>query len=129
LDFYIGDNTTFDYALQLTYELVNQLKKEVESDGAQFAVVLISPLRLVEFSQMDADEREQVSQRLPAMRRAEALTPPNQLLAEQLTANGIPVLDLRSPFLEQGEHLCFSTRTDIGTRRAINWLPRQFATG
>jgi hypothetical protein len=102
LDFYIGDNPTFDYALQLTYELVHQLKKEIESDGAQFAVVLVSPLSLVEFSQMDADEREQVYQRLPAMRRAEGIKSPNQILTEQFTRNGIPVLDLLPAFLEQG---------------------------
>jgi hypothetical protein len=100
LDFYIGDNETFDYALDLTGALVNQLGQEVQADGADFGVVLVSPLSLVEFSQMDAAAREEVYQNIPAMRRAEEISPPNETLAAQFSAAGFPTLDLLPPFLE-----------------------------
>ncbi len=111
LDFYIGNNPTFDYALELTYQLVDELRRQVEQDGARFGVVLISPYSLVEFSQMDAAAREQVYQRLPAMRPAETMPPPNQTVAARLSTDGSPTLDLLPPFLAHlaggGEPLFF----------------------
>jgi len=102
LDFYLGQNATFDYALNLTYALVNQLRQETQADGARFGVVLISPLNLLEFEQMDAAGREQIYQKLPAMRRAETMPPPNVTIAGQISAGGSPVLDLLPPFLNSG---------------------------
>jgi lysophospholipase L1-like esterase len=102
LDFYAEDTPTFDYGLALTYELVAQLAHEVNQDGAQFAVVLISPLSLVEFSQMNAEQREQVYQELPVMRRAEDIPSPNETLVAEFSRRGIPVLDLLPAFIEQG---------------------------
>ncbi len=100
LDFYSGDSPTFNYALNLTTALVNQLQQEVQADGSRFGVVLVSPLGLVEFAQMDAAAREEVYQRLPIMRAAEEIDPPNVTLARQFAANGAPVLDLLPPFLQ-----------------------------
>lgn len=100
LDFYIGRNETFDYALQLTVALVDQLQQEVRQDGAKFGVVLISPLALLEFTQMDKTEREEIYQRLPAMKRAEEIDPPNQQLAQVFSNQGSPVLDLLPVFIE-----------------------------
>jgi len=94
LDFFIGDNETFDYALELTLDLVEQLHQEVTEDGAQFRVVLISPSDLITFIRMDANEREAVYQEMPALRRAEEIAPPNQMLAETMAQDGVMVLDL-----------------------------------
>lgn len=111
LDFYIGHNPTFDYALELTYQLVDELHRQVAQDGAQFGVVLISPQSLIEFTQMDAAAREQVYQRLPAMRAAETMPPPDQTLSERFKADGSPTLDLLPAFLahqmSDGEPLYF----------------------
>ncbi len=94
LDFYIGGNKTFDYALHLTVDLVKQLHSEVKQDGALFKVVLISPIDLVEFSRMNATQRQTVYQKLPVMKRAEEIEPPNQMLVKIFSADGIEVLDL-----------------------------------
>lgn len=99
LDFYIGNNDTFDYGFKLTTALVGQLRREVEADGAHFGVVLVSPLSLAEFMQMDAGAREEVYQRFPVLRRAEEIDPPNVTLFRQFSANKIPTLDLLPPFL------------------------------
>ena len=111
LDFYTGENELFDYALQLTLALVKQLREEVKNDGAESLVVLISPSDLIDFSQMSSDEREAVYQKIPAMRRAEQIEPPNQTLAEALSHEGIKVLDLLPLFSrhidETGEVLHF----------------------
>jgi hypothetical protein len=100
LDYYTNANEAFDYSMQLTIALVKQLEEEVRKDGAGFAVVLISPSDLIDFTRMSAGEREEVYQRLPFMRRAEEIPPPNQFLVEVLTNEGIEVLDLLPSFVE-----------------------------
>ena len=100
LDFYADDNELFDYSLRLTFALIRQLHQEVRQDEAQFAVVLISPLALLDFARMTTAEREQVYQRLPHMRRAEDLDPPNQVFADALAREGIQVLDLFPAFVQ-----------------------------
>ncbi len=100
LDFYIGNNQTFDYALRLTTALVKQLHAEVAQDGAQFRVVLISPVDLVEFSRMNDSQRQALYQRLPAMKRAEQIEPPNQVLAKTFSSDAMPVLDLLPIFVQ-----------------------------
>lgn len=111
LDFYIGNSPTFDYALELTTQLVDELGRQVRQDRAQFAVVLLSPRDLVEFAGMDAAAREQIYQRLPAMRSAETVTPPNETLAGYFSDGGTPTLDLLPVFLAHlaagGEPLYF----------------------
>jgi hypothetical protein len=112
LDFYLGQNEIFDYALALTMALVKQLRAEVEQDGAQFGVVLISPVDLIEFSQLDPAGRAEIYQKLPGMRRAEEIDPPNQQFVEQFSQAVIAVLDLFPPFAgrvaETGETLYFT---------------------
>lgn len=100
LDFYVDNNELFDYSLRLTFALIKQLHQEVRQDEAQFAVVLISPLALIDFARMTTAEREQVYQRLPHMRRAEHLDPPNQVFANTLAQEGIQVLDLFPAFVQ-----------------------------
>jgi len=111
LDYYTQANEAFDYSMQLTIALVKQLEEEMRKDGAEFTVVLISPPDLIDFTQMSASEREEVYQRLPFMRRAEEIPPPNQFLVEALTDEGIEALDLLPSFVEHsvktGEMLRF----------------------
>ena len=101
LDFYLGQSETFDYALALTLALVKQLRIEVEQDSAQFGVVLISPVDLIEFSQLDPAARAKIYKRLPGMRRAEVIDPPNQQFVEQFSQAGIAVLDLFPSFADR----------------------------
>jgi len=103
LDFYLGNNDTFDYAFDLTLALAAQLHTEVAADGADFGVVLISPIDLFDFTRMSTAEREAVYQELPGMRRAEDIEPPNRQITDRLARRGIPVLDLFPPFLRQLE--------------------------
>jgi hypothetical protein len=73
-------------------------------------VVLISPVDLIEFSQLDPAGRAEIYQKLPGMRRAEEIDPPNQQFTEQFSQAGIAVLDLFPPFADriaQGEALYF----------------------
>jgi hypothetical protein len=100
LDFYLNRNGNFDYAMALTLALVEQLRNEVERDGAEFGVVLISPVDLIDFFLMSPAERETIYERFPGLRLAEEIPPPNQQLAEQFTKNGIRVLDLYPSFYQ-----------------------------
>lgn len=111
VDFYTRHNPTFDYAFDLTIALVRQLQQEVQQDGAEFRVVLISPVDLVDFSRMGPAEREALYRRTPALRAAEELDP-NLTLTQLFSKTGIEVLDLLPSFLwhidETGEVLYFA---------------------
>ena len=111
LEYYAQENELFDYGLQLTAELVQQLDKEVKGDGAEFMAVIISPASLIDFARMDSNEREAVYQSLPFMRRAEQIDPPNQYLTKVLSDEGVRTLDLLPSFVayidESGEPLHF----------------------
>lgn len=133
LDFYTQENDLFDYALQLTLAIISQLRQEVEQDGAEFAVVLISPADLIDFTRMSPSEREAVYQRLPFMRRAEEIDPPNRLLTKLLTNEGINVLDLLPFFVqymdETGEKISFEydkhwnvTGNRLAAESMYHWL-------
>ncbi|MDM8531901.1 SGNH/GDSL hydrolase family protein [Anaerolineales bacterium HSG25] len=100
LDFYLGQNEIFAYGFDLTIALVNQFEREVEADGAQFGLVLIPPLSLLDFSQSTSAEREQIYQEIPGMRRAEEIAPPNEMLNERFDSLGLTVLDLFPAFAE-----------------------------
>lgn len=100
LDYYTQENELFDYTLKLSIALIKQLHEEVRKDGAEFGVVLISPSDLIDFSRMSSSEREAIYQRLPFMRRAEEIDPPNQFLVDVLSREGIKVLDLLPLFVE-----------------------------
>ena len=65
IDFYLGRSDRFDYAYELTFALIDRLHQEVRQDGAQFAVVLISPIDLLEFTRMSPAEREIVLPEIP----------------------------------------------------------------
>jgi hypothetical protein len=133
LDFYIGRNELFDYALELTFALVKQMRDEVERDGAEFAVVLISPIDLIEFSRLSEAELEEIYQRIPEMRRAEDMPPPNQQFAERFVSEGIKVLDLypiffqqidktgESPYFEGDKHWN-TTGNRLAGEAIFNWL-------
>ncbi len=100
LDYYTQGNERYDYALRLTLTLIKQFDEEVKNDGAEFAVILISPQELVDFTRMSSSEREAVYQRLPFMRRAEDIDPPNQFFTDALAREGVRVLDLLPSFVE-----------------------------
>lgn len=117
LDFYTGQNERFDYALDLTLALIEQLQAEVEADGAEFRVALISPLALLDFARLSPAEREAIYQRLPSMRRAEEIDPPNQFFAAQLARRDIPTLDLYPPFAER----MAETGADLHFRADKHW--------
>ena len=136
LDFYLNNNGKFDYGLALTLALVKQLRTEVEQDGAEFGVVLISPMELIDFLRMSPAEREEIYARIPGLRRAKEIPPPNQHLAKQLTQNGIRVLDLYPLFYQHlevtGEPLYFEVDkhwNSAGNRLAgeaiYEWLREQ----
>lgn len=135
LDFYLGHNEVFDYALALTLDLVEELHTEVEQDGAQFGVVLISPVDLIEFNRLSPAARAEIYQKLPGMRRAEEIKPPNQQFAEQFSQAGIAVLDLYPPFadrIDRGETLYFEGDKHwnvAGNRLAGETIYHWLATG
>jgi hypothetical protein len=127
LDFYTGQNELFDYGLDLTFALTRQLQEEVRTDGAGFIVVLISPLALIDFSRMSPTEREEVYQRLPGMRRAEEIDPPNQIFAERLSGQDMKVLDLFPNRTGETLHFQADKHWNVAGNRLVgesiyNWL-------
>ena len=137
LEYYAQEEELFDYGLQLAVELVKQLDDEVKRDGAEFMTVIISPASLVDFTRMDANEREAVYESLPFMRQAEQIDPPNQYLTEVLSDEGIRTLDLLLPFVayldETGEPLYFeydkhwnAVGNRLAAEKMYSWLSEYF---
>jgi hypothetical protein len=104
------EDELLDYAWQLTFAIINQLHQEVKKDGAELAVVLISPAALVNLPQMSPSELERLYQTIPDLRKAQPDLP-NRKLSERLSREGIKVLDLQPLFIqhieETGETLYF----------------------
>jgi hypothetical protein len=104
------ENSTFDDAWEIMVATINQLHKEVISDGAELVVVLISPADVITYSQMKASELEEIYQKVPDLRKAQ-LDLPHQKLSEDLLRMGIIVLDLQPFFIQHlkdtGETLYF----------------------
>jgi hypothetical protein len=97
------ENELYDYAWQLTLAIIKQLHREVTDDGAELAVVIITPAEVIDFSQMTAREREVIYQKAPDLRQTQQLDLPNQKLIETLTREGISVLDLLPRFIQHTE--------------------------
>ncbi len=87
-------NETIEYAWQLTFALISQLQQEIKADGAELAVVLITPADVIAFSQMDVSQRESLYQKIPDLRQIQQPDFPNQRLRQTLAGKGIKVLDL-----------------------------------
>lgn len=104
------ENSEFDYAWEITIATINQIHREVKSNGAELIVVLISPADVVAYSQLNANEREAIYNKAPDLRNAQ-LDLPHRKLSESLLIEGIPVLDLQPFFTEDlrntGESLYF----------------------
>jgi hypothetical protein len=132
------DDELFGYAWQLILGIVKQLDREVRQDGAEFAVVLVSPREVLQFTQMSEAEREVIYQMAPDLRQATDLDRPNRKLIEALAEDNIRVLDLFPLFAsymnETGQSLYYSgdnhwnvTGNRVAAEMIYAWLPKDHA--
>ncbi|HEX9924276.1 MAG TPA: hypothetical protein VGD99_16595 [Anaerolineae bacterium] len=132
------DDELFGYAWQLILGIVKQLDREVRQDGAEFAVVLVSPREVLQFTQMSEAEREVIYQMVPDLRQATDLDRPNRKLIEALAEDNIRVLDLFPLFAsymnETGQSLYYSgdnhwnvTGNRVAAEMIYAWLPKDHA--
>lgn len=87
---------TLTYAWEVMQATITQLHAEVSADGAQLAVVIISPDVVIRLGAMPRESQQAFLVDNPQFREA-SLDQPNQKLAAFLTASHIPFLDLRIP--------------------------------
>ncbi|MEM7345487.1 MAG: hypothetical protein AAF485_14695 [Chloroflexota bacterium] len=83
-------------AWQVTLATLAQLQEEVEAQGGQFAIALISPDIVVQLATLPEAERAQFLQDNPIFSQAQ-LDLPNQQLATFLDEQQIPFIDLAEP--------------------------------
>ncbi|HEX9924029.1 MAG TPA: hypothetical protein VGD99_15335, partial [Anaerolineae bacterium] len=76
-----------------------QLRQEVEADGAQFAVALISPEIVVRLARLSPAEQEVFLQTNPLFAEAQ-IDRPNQRLTDFLNGQGIAIIDLTGPMID-----------------------------
>jgi hypothetical protein len=86
------------HAYQLTEATIDQLRREVEADGAQFAVALISPWPLIQLQLLTPDEQALFLRDNPQFAQAQ-IDKPNRRLAGFLSRNSIPFFDLAPPMI------------------------------
>jgi hypothetical protein len=94
-----ADDDVLDLAWQVTEATLNQLKQEVEADGATLAVALISPEIIVNLGALSPAEQELFLRDNPLLGDADA-NRPNRRLAAFLEAQNIPYVDLTGPLIE-----------------------------
>lgn len=85
-------------AYQITQATITQLRQEVEADDAQFAVALISPWPIIQIGLLSPAEQEFFLKENPQFSDAEP-DRPNRRMAEFLTHQEIPFIDLTQPML------------------------------
>jgi hypothetical protein len=112
------DDPVLDYAWQLTEATILQMRQDVEAHGARFAVVIIGPARVFEWSLASPEQLEPLLQVNPELRNAQS-DRPNRILSEFLREHGIPVLDLQGPMLEYAR----ATGAQLYFYKESHWTP------
>ncbi len=91
------ESETVRYGWQVTEGLIRQLATEVTADGARFGVIFFGPSEIVRLSLLSEGQQAQWYRENPALREAQ-VDYPNRRLADFLTAQQIPHLDLQPHF-------------------------------
>ena len=91
--YFPSGETKLEQAWQVTEATLIQLRREVEADGARFAVVLVSPEIVVRLGMLPPAEQQAVLNANPVLAQAQA-DRPNRRLAEFLARQHIPFIDL-----------------------------------
>jgi hypothetical protein len=94
-----NDEAELEQAWQVTLATIAQLQQEVESDGSQFAVALISPEIIIRLGLLSPAEQEIFLRDNPTLAKAQ-VDRPNRRLAEFLGHQNIPYVDLTTPMIE-----------------------------
>lgn len=97
--YFTTDEAELEQAWQITEATLAQLRQEVEADGAQFAVALISPEIVVRLARLSPAEQEAFLQTNPIFAEAQ-IDRPNQRLADFLNGQAIPFIDLTGPMID-----------------------------
>ena len=130
-----SNDPRLEQAWRVTLATLGQLNDEVQADGHQFAVALISPGMVIRMMQLDEAAQAQIEQDNSDFKNAQA-DRPNQRLAEFLQKEQIPYLDL-TPALVAHQQANFTPLyflhdghwTEAGNRVAAetlaNWLLEQ----
>jgi hypothetical protein len=94
-----NDEAELEQAWQVTLATIAQLQQEVEADGVQFAVALISPEIIIRLGLLSPAEQEVFLRDNPNFAKAQ-VDRPNRRLAEFLSHQNIPFIDLTTPMIE-----------------------------
>jgi hypothetical protein len=97
--YFLTSEIELEQAWQVTLTTIAQLQQEVEADGTNFAVVLISPDIIVRLGALSQAEQEVFIKDNPLFADAQA-DKPNQRLAKFLDRHSIAYLDLQPPMTE-----------------------------
>ncbi len=115
--FYIPqEHELYDYAWNLTIALIKQLHQDVTKNGSDFAVVLIGPADVINFSGASPDVLETIYQKIPETRDME-FDRPYTKLTEILNQEGIKSLNLQPLFIQHSQE----TREDLHFSRDKHW--------
>lgn len=97
--YFPASETELEQAWQATKATLAQLRREVEADGARFAVAIISPEIVVRLGVLSPAEQQVILSGNPTLVEAQA-DRPNRRLAEFLEQQNIPTIDLTPAMIE-----------------------------
>lgn len=93
------ESAEVSYGWQVTEGILNHFNQAVQADDGRFGMVTIGPREVIWLSQLDEGQRQSFYQSDPAFRTA-AIDRPNRRLADFLTIQDIPHLDLQPAMID-----------------------------
>ncbi|MBN1219996.1 MAG: hypothetical protein JXM69_13800 [Anaerolineae bacterium] len=101
---YLPDQESeLEQAYLITQATIAQLQQEVETDGSQFAVALIGPWAAIQLASLSSAEQDIFLKENPTFAKAD-INRPNQRMADFLSSQRIPFIDLTRPMIETLTH-------------------------
>lgn len=86
------------YAWRVTEGLLAQFNREVNAEGAQFAVATIGPKAVVQIALLDESQQQYILDTQPVFAEAD-IDKPNRRIAAFMTQHNVPTLDLQTPMV------------------------------
>jgi lysophospholipase L1-like esterase len=100
--YFPNETPELEYAYQITQATIAQLRREVEADGGQFAVALISPWPVIQLNTLSPAEQDVFLRDNPAFAQAQ-IDRPNRRMVQILNNLHIPHIDLTQPLVNYSQ--------------------------
>ena len=100
--YFPNEEPELEKGYQIAQATIAQLRQEVEADGSQFAVAVISPWPVIQLNTLSPAEQDVFLRDNPTFAQAQ-IDRPNQHMAQFLDSQHIPYIDLTEPLVNYSQ--------------------------